>query len=161
MSKPSLASGVQTALPLDASPWFELRDGDRRLREFYNRHYTTRGGASPLIVGPGRKLVLLTHAVNALFVWRKFIDRSAHGGGINCAVFRNESSARSSLLILAAELVVLAKWGVERLYTYVNAARIRSSNPGYCFLQAGWRRCGVTKGGHGRDPLIVLEKVPT
>lgn len=151
---------VQPALDLDASPWMQVRDGDRRLRQFYNRHYSSRGGEAAQIVGPGKKLVLLTPAIDALFVWRRFRDRSAFGGGINCAVFRNESIARSSLLIFAAELVVLATWGVERLYTYVNAKRIRSSNPGYCFLQAGWRRCGVTTGGHGRDPLVVLEKVP-
>lgn len=150
---------VQTALALSPSPWFELRDGDPRLRTFYNRHYSSRGSDSPQIVGPGRKLVLLTHAVDALFVWRKFIDKSDFGGGFNCAVFRNESRALSSALILAAELVVFARWGIERLYTYVNAARIRSANPGYCFLMAGWRRCGMTKGGHGRDPLVVLEKV--
>ena len=62
--------------------------------------------------------------------------------------------------ILAAELVVFARWGVERLYTYVNAKRIRSTNPGFCFLQASWRQCGMTPGGHGRDPLVVLEKIP-
>jgi hypothetical protein len=26
-----------------------------------------------------------------------------------------------------------------RMYTYVNPAKIRSINPGYCFKQAGWR----------------------
>ena len=44
------------------------------------------------------------------------------------------------------------------LYTYVAPSRIRSSNPGYCFLKAGWLRSGMTKGGHGRDPLLVLVK---
>jgi hypothetical protein len=151
---------VQTALALEESPWFELRDGDVRLREFYNRHYSSRGGDHRQIVGPGNKLVLLTPAIDALFVWRKFIDKSRFGGGVNCAVFRNESPALSSALILAAELFAIAKWGIERLYTYVNAARVRSRNPGYCFLCAGWTRCGVTPGGHGRPPLVVLEKVP-
>jgi len=46
------------------------------------------------------------------------------------------------------------KWPGERLYTYVNSHKIRSTNPGYCFLRAGWRKCGMTKGG-----LIILEKL--
>lgn len=149
----------QSALQLEASPWFELRDGDIRLREFYNRHYSSRGGDSRQIVGPGRKLVLLTHAVDALFVWRKMLDdRAEFGGGINCAVFRNEGPLLSSALILSAEEVVYRRWGVERLYTYVNADAVRSTNPGCCFRCAGWRTVGTTKGGHGRPQLLVLEK---
>lgn len=155
---------VQTALALDASPWFQLRDGDHRGLSLYERHYSAYryldGRERKLFVGPGEKVVLLTHAIDALFVWRKFEDKCALAGGVNCAVFRNESPIVSSALILAAELFAIAKWGLQRLYTYVNAARIRSSNPGYCFLRAGWRRCGTTKGGHGRSPLVVLEKVP-
>jgi hypothetical protein len=30
---------------------------------------------------------------------------------------------------------------------------VRSTNPGFCFLVAGWRRCGRTKGG-----LLILER---
>lgn len=45
------------------------------------------------------------------------------------------------------------KWPGERLYTYVNGGKVRSSNPGYCFLVAGWRKCGVTKD----KGLIILE----
>lgn len=40
-----------------------------------------------------------------------------------------------------------------RLYTYVNPKKIASSNPGYCFQMAGWRKVRTTKGG-----LIELEK---
>lgn len=36
---------------------------------------------------------------------------------------------------------------------YVTPARLRSTNPGYCFLVAGWRRCGWTKSGR-----LILEK---
>lgn len=51
------------------------------------------------------------------------------------------------------------RWPQEaRHYTYVAPQRVRSTNPGYCFQQAGWRRCGLTKGGHGRDQLVVLER---
>jgi len=29
----------------------------------------------------------------------------------------------------------------------INPRRVKSTNPGYCFLVAGWRRCGQTAGG--------------
>jgi len=45
------------------------------------------------------------------------------------------------------------KWPPQRLYTTVNPRKIKSTNPGFCFLCAGWRRCGFTESG-----LIILEK---
>ena len=157
---PRPLAAVQVAMTLADGPWFEVRDGDRRLRDFYNRHYSSRGGDNRQIVGPGNKMVLLSPAIDALFVWRKFRDRSPFAGGVNCSVFRNESSALSSALILAAEFFAIARWGIERFYTYVNPARVRSANPGYCFQCAGYRKCGMTAGGHGRPPLLVLDKIP-
>ena len=100
-------------------------------------------------------MVLMTVNCDALFVWRKFIDKSGQTG-VNCAVFRNESEHRSSDLILEAERIAWEKWPGERLYTYVNAKRIQSTNPGYCFKCAGWRQCGVTSS----KKLIILEKWP-
>jgi len=136
--------------------WRESRDGDPVGLQLYRRHYSRhvyRDGRDPaLFVGPGEKTVLLAHDDDALFVWRKFIDASGQQG-LNCAVFRNESPHLSSAMILDAETWAVRRWPGERLYTYVNARRIRSVNPGYCFLAAGWRRAGRTAGG-----LLVLEK---
>ena len=47
-------------------------------------------------------MVLINQEATALFVWRKFIDKSGQQG-INCAVFRNESGCLSSELIIEAE----------------------------------------------------------
>ena len=107
------------------------------------------------IAGPGQKLVLLTAAADALFVWRKFISKDQQDG-VNCAVFRNESPMLSSDLIGAAMALAQQRWPGQRFYTYVNPRKVRSANPGYCFLQAGWRRCGITK----TRRLIVLEYLP-
>jgi hypothetical protein len=96
-------------------------------------------------------MVLLTQNNDALFVWRKFIDDSGQKG-VNCAVFRNEGSILSSLLISEAVSVCRRRCPSERLYTYVNPKKIKSSNPGYCFQKAGWNKCGMTKGG-----LVILE----
>jgi hypothetical protein len=135
--------------------WNGVKDGNVIALALYERHYSAYKYADlrvrKLFVGPGEKIVLLTEEGDALFVWRKFIDASGQKG-INCAVFRNESSILSSLLIKEAVEIAYIKWPGERLYTYVNAKKIRSTNPGCCFKIAGWKVCGFTKGG-----LVILE----
>lgn len=137
--------------------WCLSRDGDEAGLALYHRHYSRRqyhdGREPKIFVGPGEKTVLVTLTGDALFVWRKFISGDGQQG-INCAIFRNETSIRGSTLILEAEDVAGLRWGRGRLYTYVNAAKVRSCNPGCCFYKAGWNRCGVTKRG-----LLILEKM--
>jgi len=136
--------------------YFEaVKDGNPTALEMYERHYSAYrykdGRERKLFCGPGEKMVLMTINRDALFVWRKFIDDSGQEG-INCAVFRNEGNVKSSDLIIEAVKLALRRWPNERFYTYVNPLKIKSSNPGYCFLKAGWKKCGFTKGG-----LIILE----
>lgn len=140
----------------DAPLWWLSQDGDLDCLELYERHYSAYryadGRERKLFVGPGEKVVLRTERGDACFVWRKFIDDSGQKG-INCAVFRNESPHRSSHLVRQADSIADCLWPDSRHYTYVNAKAIRSSNPGFCFLVAGWRKCGMTKSG-----LLILEK---
>jgi hypothetical protein len=141
---------------LDLEPWITIVDGNDEARALFDRHYSRRryadGRRPKLFVGPGEKLVLTTPCRRALFVWRNFISDDGQDG-ISCAVFRNEGAGLSSSLIGAADQIADRRWGGRRHYTYVNPKRIRSSNPGYCFIQAGWRRCGMSKGG-----LVILER---
>lgn len=110
---------------------------------------------SQVVFGPGEKLVLLGADGLALFVWRKFIDKSGQTG-VNCAVFRNESGRRASDLILEAEVLAWVRWPGERLYTYVNANKVQGTCPGYCFHRARWRHCGETQA----KGLLIFEKYP-
>ena len=142
---------------LFGSVWNEIRDGNPTAMALFSRHYTFRRNRKIYqFCGPGEKLVLLTTDAKALFVWRKFIS-DAGEDGVNCAVFRNEGSkaGRSSQLIEDAVRIAWERWPGERLYTYVDAAKVASENPGYCFLAAGWERCGTTKGGK-----LILERRP-
>lgn len=135
--------------------WIEVRDGNKTASAIYDRHYS-RNPASigdTRIAGPGFKMVLLTPCARALFVWRKFISKDQQDG-VNCAIFRNEGAGLSSDLIRDAETLGWKRWPGERFYTYVNPRRVLSANPGFCFIKAGWRRCGVTK----TRKLLVLEK---
>jgi len=141
--------------------WLPIRDADPRGLALYRRHYSAaprrNWSLSRAFAGNGEKLVLLTPDCRALFVWRfqMVTDTIPPQHGVNCAVFRNEGPRLSSDLICEAATLAWQRWPGERLYTFVNAAKVRSSNPGYCFLMAGWARCGVSKGG-----LLILELLP-
>jgi hypothetical protein len=138
--------------------WWLTKDSDLDCVELYERHYSCRrygDGRSRnngQFVGPGEKVVLRTERADALFVWRLFHDDSGQSG-VNCAVFRNESGYRSSRLIHQADQIADVLWPDRRHYTYVDPTKIASTNPGFCFIAAGWRRCGRTKGG-----LVILER---
>ena len=138
--------------------WYLTSDGDEYCLELYERHYSCKTYADKrkrkLFVGPGEKLVLRTWEADAMFVWRNFVDDSGQQG-INCAVFRNESQAQSSKLIQEADAIADAVWPNQRHYTYVNAQKIKSVNPGYCFKKAGWEVCGETT----VNKLIIMERV--
>ena len=141
-----------------ARHWWLTKDGDCDCLELYERHYSAYryrdGRVRKLFCGPGQKVVLRTRSGDACFIWRVFMDNSGQEGA-NCAMFRNESSHQSSELIRQADQVAFAIWPDRRHYTYVNAKAVRSTNPGFCFIKAGWRRCGMTRGG-----LVILEREP-
>jgi len=142
---------------LELEPWITITDGNDEARALFDRHYSRRryadGRRPRLFVGPGEKLVLTTPCRRALFVWRKERFRFDGQLGVNCAIFRNEGAGLSSDLIRAADAIADRRWPLERRFTYVDARAVRSSNPGFCFIRAGWRRCGVTKRG-----LVILER---
>jgi hypothetical protein len=146
--------------------WIPVKDGNPAAFQLMKRHYTFHPYSDGrrhnpgyrnrmLFVGPGEKMVLLTPEFDALFVWRRFINKSGQQG-INCAAFRNEGDCLSSELILAAEEEAWNRWPGSRLYTYIDPTKINSSNPGYCFKAAGWKSCGFSKKRH----LLILEKFP-
>jgi hypothetical protein len=144
--------------------WWLTKDGDAACLALYERHYSAHryrdGRIRKLFCGPGEKVVLRTLDGSACYVWRKFIDAGIDTrtglpqAGINCAVFRNEGSERSSDLIRQADQIADVVWSDRRHYTYINPARLRSTNPGFCFRVAGWTRCGVTRSG-----LLVFERI--
>lgn len=136
--------------------WIVGQDGEKELIQLYERHYSCYkykdGRVRKQFVGPGQHIVLTLTNRKALFVWRKFIDDSGQQG-VNCAVFRNESELRSSDLIKEADAIADFCWPGERHYTFVREEAVKSKNPGWCFVCAGWNRCGYTKSG-----LLVLER---
>lgn len=150
---------IEDAFPsTEYGNWVEYKDGHPRALELYGRHYSAYqyadGRERKLFMGPGEKTVLLSRDGTALFGWRKFRDDSGQEG-VNCSVFRNEGDMLSSDLVREAMAIAWLRWPGARLYTYVNAEKVESENPGYCFKVAGWQSAGKTKGG-----LDILEALP-
>lgn len=135
--------------------WKEVLDGHPVGCQLADRHYSRKTKGAPLFVGPGKKLVLITPNYKALFVWRKCEYRLDNQKGVECTIFRNESDILSSELIKEACLWAWQKWPGARLFTYVNTEKVKSSNPGYCFLMAGWKKCGTNKTGQ----LLLFENL--
>lgn len=142
--------------------WYLSSRFDSRALPLADRHYNRQKVGTPQFVPPGRCLVLLTENADALWVtsW-PFAEYTKHdwaGAWIN-SLFRNESPYLSSELILEAVSVTRWHWREVPelgLITFVDASQIRSTNPGYCYLQAGFERVGRTK----VNSLYALQLLP-
>jgi hypothetical protein len=59
-----------------------------------------------------------------------------------CVMFRNEGAGLSSSLIVAAMARTAELWDTapprDGWVTWVDRAEVRSTNPGFCFMRAGW-----------------------
>jgi hypothetical protein len=110
-------------------------------------HYSRQTPGSREIGPPGQKLVLLSHDHKA--VWGSHrpapwtgIQRMDGFAGHNCFIFRNTGAVLSSDLIREAVGITALRWGLAPFLTYVAVDHVRSTNPGYCYIQAGFVRAG-------------------
>lgn len=142
--------------------WERSHRFDTRALPLADRHYNRRKVGSPQFVPPGRCVVLLTPNADALWVsswpFAEYV-RHAWAGAWVCSLFRNESPSLSSELITEAVSATRAIFGEPPslgMVTFVNAKKVRPKrDPGRCYLRAGWRRVGETKGG-----LVALQLLP-
>mgnify|MGYP003151966792 CR=1 FL=1 len=142
--------------------WFAVSDQNPSAMALYRRHYSKykykdnrrhEGGIMP----PGEHLLLMTTDGLSIFGWLyQTIERRDKQNGVCCTIFRNEGTQLSSGLIAEAMELAWERWPGERLWTYVDATKIRSSNPGYCFKQAGWQKAGTSKVNN----LLIFEVMP-
>ena len=125
------------------------RDGDPECRQLADRHYSRTSHGASLFIGPGRKIILRNPEGTWLFAWRNAQFREDGQSGWDCSIFRNESERLSSEIIAECETYVTG-----RKFTYINPRKIKSTNPGFCFLCAGWKKSGISKD----KKLILLTK---
>lgn len=123
--------------------WLEISKAAPIALRFAARHYSAQKGGHE-IGPPGQKIVLLTPDQKALWgshrpaPWSG-IKRMDGFDGHSCFIFRNESSSYlSSELVKQAVAYTAQKWGDAAFITYVGRDHVASSNPGYCFLIAGF-----------------------
>jgi hypothetical protein len=134
--------------------WIASHRFDKRALPIADRHYNRRKPGSPQFVAPGKCVVLVSRSLDAVWVtsWPKaeFVQHAWPGAWIN-SCFRNESPILSSLLIREAISATLHKWPTPPelgLISFVNSKKVRRKrDPGRCFIRAGFKFCGMTKGG--------------
>lgn len=131
-------------------------------------HYSRRTPGSRTFTGVGQELVLVTHAGDA--VWAVVRQRtpaprgsgaSRGRGGTTAAtryiwrnmLFRNLGPTLSSELIRSATSLTYRLWPArygampaERLRTEIQINAVRSTNPGYSYLCAGYTRDRIVRG---------------
>jgi hypothetical protein len=152
--------------PVTTEFWQQVGKFDPRTANLADRHYSRRKVGSPQFMPPGQTLILLSRDERAVFGWWRphpasGIESMNGLDGWTCTIFRNESDTLSSTLILDAETALRSTGhsiGPDGLLTYVWDSRIRSSNPGYCFKRAGWRRAGMS--ADGRKTLLQKMVAP-
>ncbi|HYF06158.1 MAG TPA: hypothetical protein VD970_00945 [Acetobacteraceae bacterium] len=137
---------------------------DPRAVPLANRHYTRQSPDSPQFVPPGRCLVLLTPAADALWVtsWPEAeYVKHAWAGAWVCSLFRNEGPHLSSELIREAVAATLWRYGTPPplgMVTFVDLTKVRRKrDAGRCFRRAGFIPAmpRTTEGG-----LIALQLLP-
>jgi hypothetical protein len=141
--------------------WHLSHQADPLIKPLADRHYYRRNPQSRQFAPPGQRVVLRTANADAFWITQAPLAQYVShrwAGAWTCIAFRNESRVLSSVLItqaVAASLFMLKTPPDLGFITFVNPAKIRSSNPGCCFKKAGWKFVGLTK-----RKLDVLQLLP-
>lgn len=132
-------------------------------------HYSRRTPGSKTFTGVGQEIVLVTACGRAVWAVVRQRTPSRPGSGASRGrpgatdqaprfvwrnmLFRNLGAGLSSELIASATSKTYEEWRkkygcipAERLRTEVDVRRVRSANPGYCYLCAGYVRDRVVRG---------------
>lgn len=132
-------------------------------------HYSRRTPGSKTFTGVGREIVLVTSCGRA--VWACVYQQTPMARGTGASrgragdtdrkarhiwrnmMFRNCGAGQSSDLIREATERTYEEWEkrygslpAERLRTEVDTRAVRSTNPGFCYLQAGWIKDRIVRG---------------
>ncbi len=142
--------------------WIRSHRADPEVVPLADRHYNRQKIGSPQFAPPGRCLVLKTEGLDAFWItswpFAEYV-RHAWAGAWVCSAFRNEGEHLSSELIREAVAATVAEYGPAPalgMITFVDTKKTRKKrDPGRCYLRAGFKNCGMTKGG-----LIALQLLP-
>lgn len=146
--------------------WTKSDRADPRALPLADRHYNRQHVGSPQYVPPGSCLCFVSHDDKAVWVssWpmAEFTKHAWAGAWVN-TLFRNEGAGLSSELIREAVALTRAEWEPPALgmITFVDVDKVRPKrDPGYCYLQAGFKHVGETKSGLLAFQLLPAEMPP-
>lgn len=149
--------------------------------EGMGEHYSRRTRDAKTFTGCGQELVLLHRSLRA--VWACVYQRTPAAPGTGASrgragmtdvkpryiwrnmLFRNLGGGLSSDLIRSATATTYHEWRKkygtlppERLRTEVDVRRVKSKNPGFCYIAAGWDKGKVVR---AKRYLYAPEREPT
>lgn len=122
-------------------------------RVIADRHYNRQKPGTDQFVPPGRCLVLLTDSALWITSWpfAEYVQHAWPGAWVNSCFRREGGPDLASDLIRAAVAVTRWKWPTVPelgMVSMVDPRKVRGkSDPGYCYLKAGFTLVGETKGG--------------
>ena len=140
------------------NPWHLSHRADKNALPLADRHYNRQKIGSPQFVPPGRCVVLLSNCGRALWTtswpFAEYVKHKWAGALVN-SLFRSEGAGKASDLITAA---VAATRGILEppeigIVSFVDPKHVPPKKVrgmtiyGYCYMRAGWRHVGFTKGG--------------
>ena len=142
--------------------WRLSHRADRPALALADRHYNRQKIGSPQFVPPGRCFGLVSDCGRAVWTtswpFAEYVKHAWAGAWIN-SIFRNEGAGLSSDLITQAVAATRAFWADTPplgMVTFVDAEKVKHKrDPGRCYLKAGFRNVGHTKGG-----LVALQLLP-
>jgi len=136
--------------------WSMSHRADPNARVLADRHYNRQKIGSPQFVPPGRCLVLYARTGTGEAFWitswpfAEYVKHAWAGAWV-CSAFRNEAAGLSSELITQALAATKAFFGPPPplgMITFVDSGKVRRKRDfGRCYLRAGFKPCGFTKGG--------------
>jgi hypothetical protein len=141
--------------------WALTHRGGPAARALADRHYSRQKIGSPQFVPPGHCLVLLSDSPAYWVTSWPFAEFTKHAwaGAWICSAFRNEGPILSSDLVRQAVACTRYRWPETPdlgMITFVDVEKVRHKrDPGRCFLKAGFKKVGYTKGG-----LLALQLLP-
>lgn len=146
--------------------WEVVKRTDVIVNALADQHYNRRASSIGCgkVCGPGESIVL--RAVDHQAAWITYYTEKPDDGldAWRCTLFRNEGQMLSSSLIKAAVALTAELWGTPRpdgWLTYVDAAKVETEVPGWCFRRAGWKRDRTYQPDRRRRTLIRLRKAIT
>ena len=146
--------------------WSPVSSCDPRVLALADRHYSRITPGSRKATGPGREVVLLHETGLALFVAKHQLPPKGPRV-FRCSICRNESEERGSWIVETGYIAACLEWVMrygalpkERMRTEVDTRKVRSPNPGACFLIAGWKRIDGPPSAKVRRPWLRYFEAP-